>query len=184
MVTYGKKRWLLFAVKYYCILFHSEGSLTVFKIGDKIVYPMHGAGTIVGVETKKVLGSMHEYFVLQIPVGDMKVMIPTDNLEEIGIRCISSKEEADEVIEIFKTFEGDPFESNWNKRYRDNMERMRKGVLSDIAKITKTLILRDRQKSLSNAERKMLNNAKHILISELVLSKQTTTEDLEMLLFE
>jgi len=165
-------------------IYISEVSLTVFKIGDKIVYPMHGAGTIIGVETKKVLGNIHEYFILQIPVGDMKVMIPTDNLDGIGIREVSTEAEADMVIEIFKSFEGDPFESNWNKRYRDNIERMRCGDLCDIAKIAKSLILRDKQKSLSNAERKMLSNAKHIMLSELVLAKKTTYEILEAMLFD
>ena len=156
----------------------------MFKIGDKIVYPMHGAGTIVGIETKKILGATHDYYVLQIPIGDMKVMIPIDNLEEIGIRDVSDEQEADRVIQLFKEYEGDVFESNWNKRYRDNMERMRLGSLCDIAKITKTLFIRDRQKSLSNAERKMLSNAKHILISELLIAKKTTYEVLEALLFE
>lgn len=158
--------------------------MCVFKIGDKIVYPMHGAGTIVGIETKKILGEIHEYYILSIPVGDMKVMIPTDNLDEIGIRDISTESEADEVIDVFKTYEEEETESNWNKRYRDNMERMKTGNLADIARITKTLILRDRRKSLSNAERKMLSNAKHILISELVLAKKMNHEDLESLLFQ
>lgn len=156
----------------------------MFKIGDKIVYPMHGAGTIIGIETKKILGEIHEYYVLSIPVGDMKVMIPTDNLDEIGIRDISTETEADEVIDVFKTCEEEIIENNWNKRYRENMDRMKKGNLKDIARITKSLFLRDQKKSLSNAERKMLNNAKHILMSELVLAKKMTYEDLENLLFQ
>lgn len=156
----------------------------MFKIGDKIVYPMHGAGTIIGIETKKILGQTHEYYILSIPVGDMKVMIPTDNLDEIGIRDVSTETEADEVIDVFKTCEEEVTENNWNKRYRDNIERMKKGDLADIARITKSLLLRDRKKSLSNAERKMLNNAKHILISELVLAKKMTYDDLENMLFQ
>ena len=86
----------------------------MFKIGDKIVYPMHGAGTIVGIETRKILGEIHEYYVLSIPVGDMKVMIPTDNLDEIGIRDISTEKEADEVIDVFKTCDEEIMENNWN----------------------------------------------------------------------
>ena len=95
----------------------------MYQIGDKVVHPMHGAGTIVGIETKKVLGNTHDYYVLQIPIGDMKVMIPIDNLEEIGIRDVSDEQEADRVIQLFKEYEGDVFESNWNKRYRDNISR-------------------------------------------------------------
>lgn len=155
----------------------------MFNIGDKIVYPMHGAGTIDGIEQKKVLGEVHEYYVLKIPVGDMKVMVPINNIEEIGIREVSNEEEADRVIEIFKTFEEEDFESNWNKRYRDNIEKLRTGKLEDVAKIAKSLILRDQKKSLSNAERKMLGNTKHIMLSELVLAKKMPYEELENMLF-
>ena len=156
----------------------------MFKIGDKIVYPMHGAGTIVGIESKKILGKMHEYYILSIPAGDMKVMVPTENIEEIGIRDVLSETEADEVIDIFKTCEEEKTEDNWNKRYRDNIEKMRKGDLKDIARITKSLFVRDNKKSLSSAERKVFNSAKHILISELVLSKKMTYEELDDLLFQ
>lgn len=155
----------------------------MFNIGDKIVYPMHGAGTIDGIEQKKILGEIHEYYVLKIPVGDMKVMVPTNNIEEIGIREVSSEKEADRIIEIFKTCEEEESENNWNKRYRDNIERMRTGNLEDVAKIAKSLILRDQKKSLSNAERKMLGNAKHIMLSELVLAKKMPYEELENMLF-
>ena len=156
----------------------------MFKIGDKIVYPLHGAGTIMGIETKKVLGKNQEYYVLQIPIGDMKVMIPTDNIEEIGIREVSSEKEADEVIEFFKAYEGDSFESNWNKRYQDNIKRLREGNLVEVAKIAKTLLTRDKEKALSNAERKMLSNSKHILVSELVIAKKVSQKELEAMLFE
>lgn len=155
----------------------------MFNIGDKIVYPMHGAGTIEGVETKKILGEEHEYFVLKMPVGDMKVMVPTNNLKEVGIREVSDKEEADRVIDLFLVFEDEEPENNWNKRYRDNIERMKSGSLEDIAKIAKSLIIRDKKKSLSNAERKMLSNAKHIMLSELVLAKKMTYEELDSMLF-
>ncbi len=156
----------------------------MFNIGDKIVYPMHGAGTIAGIEKKKILGEIHEYYVLKIPIGDMKVMIPTDSFGEVGIREVSTESEADKVIDVFKNCGEEETENNWNKRYRDNIERMKTGNLEDIAKIAKALVLRDKKKSLSNAERKMLNNAKHILLSELVLAKKMTYEDLESMLFQ
>lgn len=156
----------------------------MFNIGDKIVYPMHGAGTIEGVEQKKILGEVHEYYVLKIPVGDMKVMVPTNNIEGIGIREVSSEEEANRVIEVFKSCDEEEWENNWNKRYRDNIERMKTGNLEDIAKIAKSLILRDQKKSLSNAERKMLGNAKNIMLSELVLAKKMSYDELEAMLFQ
>ncbi len=156
-------------------------AIFVFKIGDKVVYPMHGAGIIEGVEEKCILGEKHKYYVLKMPVGDMKVMIPINNIEGIGVRNIVSAEEADRVLKVFEAC-GEDDNSNWNKRYRENMEKMRIGELSEIAYVTKTLMLRDRRKSLSNAERKMLANAKNILLSELVLSKGISHTEAEELL--
>lgn len=155
----------------------------MFKIGDKIVYPMHGAGIIEGMEEKCILGEEHKYYVLKMPVGDMKVMIPINNIEGIGVRDIVSAQEADRVLEVFEAC-GEDDNSNWNKRYRENMEKMKIGNLSEIACVTKTLMLRDQRKSLSNAERKMLTNAKNILLSELVLSKGISYDEAESLLLD
>lgn len=156
-------------------------AILVFKIGDKVVYPMHGAGIIEGMEEKCILGEEHKYYVLKMPIGDMKVMIPVNNIEGIGVRNIVSAEEADKVLKIFSSC-GEDENSNWNKRYRENMEKMRIGNLSEIACVTKTLMLRDNRKSLSNAERKMLTNAKNILLSELVLAKNISYTEAEDLL--
>ena len=153
----------------------------MFEIGDKVAYPMHGAGIIEGVENKRILGQEHKYFILKLTVGNIKVMLPISNVDEIGIRYIVTPDEADKVISGFKNCsnEGD---NNWNKRYKDNISRLKDGKLSDVAFVAKSLLLRDKKKSLSNAERKMDNNAKNILISELVLSKNSSYEDIERLL--
>ena len=156
----------------------------MFHIGDKVAYPMHGAGVIEGVENKKILGEEHKYYVLKLSMGDVKVMIPTNNLEEIGVRNIVSADEADHVIEAFLNDEDEDDTTNWNKRYRDNIEKLRMGSLPEVAHVTKTLLLREKRKSLSNAERKMLSNAKTILISELVLSKGMSYEDIESMLLK
>lgn len=156
----------------------------MFKIGDKIAYPMHGAGVIEGVENKRILGEEHQYFILKLSTGDVKVMIPIAKIEEIGIRYVVSSEQADTVIEEFQADENNDEEQNWNKRYRDNIEKLKVGKLSDVAHITKCLLLRDKKKSLSNAERKMLNNAKNVLISELVLSKNTDYQTIEAMLLK
>jgi len=153
----------------------------VFNIGDEIVYPMHGAGIIVDIEEKKILGELHKYYILQISISDMKVMLPVNNTETIGIRKIVSEDIANEAINHFLTCEEDD-NSNWNQRYRENIEKMKSGSLIDVATVAKTLMLRDNKKSLSNAERKMLSNAKNILISELVLSKKMTAEAIKKLL--
>lgn len=155
----------------------------MFKIGDKIVYPMHGAGTIVGIEKKKILGDTHEYYILEMPAGNVKVMVPVKNAEEIGVRNVLTEEYVDEVIDVFKNYIGEKYDNNWNKRYRENIERMKKGDLKEIAKIAKALLVRDREKALSNAERKMFVNAKNILFSELSLIKKMSYEELEEMLF-
>ncbi len=153
----------------------------MFNIGDEIVYPMHGAGIIVDIEEKRILGELHKYYILQISVSDMKVMLPVNNLDAIGIRKIVSEDAANEAINHFLNCSEDP-NNNWNKRYRENIEKIKKGNLIDVATVAKTLLLRDNKKSLSNAERKMLSNAKNILISELMLAKKVPAEEIKKML--
>ena len=153
----------------------------MFNIGDEIVYPMHGAGIIVGIEEKKILGELHKYYILQISISDMKVMLPVNNLDAIGIRKIVSPDAANEAINHFLACSEDS-NNNWNQRYRENIEKMKSGSIIDVATVAKTLLLRDNKKSLSNAERKMLSNAKNILISELVLAKRMSVDEIKELL--
>ena len=153
----------------------------MFNIGDEIVYPMHGAGIIVDIEEKRILGELHKYYILQISVSDMKVMLPVNNLDAIGIRKVISSNAADDVISHFHCCDEDD-NNNWNQRYRENIEKMKSGDLIDVATVAKTLMLRDNKKSLSNAERKMLSNAKNILISELVLAKRMSADEIKELL--
>lgn len=156
----------------------------MFKIGDKIAYPMHGAGVIEGVENRRILGEEHKYYILKLSMGNVQIMIPTANMEEIGVLYIVSADEADAVIRSFIDCADEEEDMNWNKRYRENIEKLKDGRLAEVAHVTKSLILRDRKKSLSNAERKMLNNAKSVLISELVLSKGMSYTEVEHLLME
>lgn len=155
----------------------------MYDIGDKVVYPMHGAGVIEGVEEREILGEKQSYFVLRFPVGDMKVMIPTANVEQIGIRPVISKDEVDKVIELL-TADKTKMSTNWNKRYRKNMERIKTGDIYEVADVVKNLMLRDKDKALSTAERKMLTNARHILISELVLSKDADETEITTMVDE
>lgn len=153
----------------------------MFHIGDKIVYPMHGAGEIVDIEEKEILGEMHKYYIMKLPVGNMKVMLPTNNAENIGIRGIVDEDTANSAIDRFINC-GEEGNTNWNQRYRENIEKIKSGNLLEVAEVAKTLLLRDKKKSLSNAERKMMTNAKNILISELVLVKHKTYDEIEALL--
>ena len=100
----------------------------MFQVGDKIAHPMHGAGVIADIEEKKVNGVVRSYYVLKLPVGGMMVMIPTENCKEIGVRPVIDKDEGDRVIAAFENIEVE-MEHNWNRRYRDNMERLKRGNL-------------------------------------------------------
>lgn len=150
----------------------------MFKVGEKIVYPMHGAGVIEKIEEKEILGERREYFIIKMPIGDMKVMVPVTNVEEVGVREIISEEEVAEVMEVLEGHKT-KMPQNWNRRYRANMERIKTGDILEIASVVRNLTLLDNEKSLSTGERKMLSNAKQMLLSELVLVTDETMEVIE-----
>ncbi|MBP7175236.1 MAG: CarD family transcriptional regulator [Thermoclostridium sp.] len=150
----------------------------MYDIGDKIVYPMHGAGVIESIEEKEILGEKKSYYIMKMPVGEMKVMIPINCAGNVGIRDVIDKSIADRV---FRSLEGSIIEqsANWNKRYRENMIKIKSGNVFDVAEVVKHLIIRERQRGLSTGERKMLNSAKQILISELVLAENMMPGEVE-----
>ena len=150
----------------------------MFQVGDKIVHPMHGAGVVDSIVRKKVNGVVREYYILKLPVGGMLVMVPTEHSEEIGVRPVVRQEEADRVIAAIPGIEVD-MTSNWNRRYRENMLRLKSGDLLEVARVVKGLMRRDVDRGLSTGERKMLHSAKQILISEIVLSQNASYEDVE-----
>jgi CarD family transcriptional regulator len=151
---------------------------TMFVVGDKIVYPMHGAGIIEKIEDKQILGESRKYYVLRVPCGDMKIMIPVENCDEIGVRPIISMDEIKEVIRVLsaKTTE---MPNNWNRRYRENMEKLKTGSVYHVAEVVRNLMRSDKERKLSTGEKKMLTNAKQILISEIVLVENIDPESAE-----
>ena len=151
----------------------------MFSVGDKIVYPMHGAGTIDAIEEKDILGEKQAYYIIKMP-GEVKVMVPTAKAEEIGVRNIINKENAGKVLEILEENETE-MSNNWNKRYRDNMEKMKSGDIYEVADVVRNLAFKQKEKGLSTGEKKMLNNAKQILVSELVLAEHASQEEVENL---
>lgn len=140
----------------------------MFSIGDKIVYPMHGAGIIGEIEKRKILGEIREYYILNVPCGDMKIMIPVDSCVEIGVRPVAEPAAIRNVIRILKDNSSD-MPSNWNRRYRENMDKLKTGNVEEVAEVVRNLTRSDREKKLSTGEKKMLANAKQILVSEIVL---------------
>jgi CarD family transcriptional regulator len=149
-----------------------------FHIGDRIAHPMHGAGVIDSIETRKINGMEREYYVLKLPVGDMLVMIPTETTTEIGVRPIVEPDEAESILNAIPDIEIN-MTKNWNKRYRENMMRIKSGDLMEVAAVVKGLMARDSDRGLSTGERKMLHSAKQILISEIVLSQSASYEEIE-----
>lgn len=141
----------------------------MFEIGDKIVYPIHGAGVIVDIKNKVILGEKKEYFVLKIPVNEMKVLVPIGSMDSVGIREIKTPEEMDKVLEVLKDTTVEKMPNNWNRRYRFHQDKIKTGDLEEIARVIKNLECLDREKALSTGERKILNNARQIILSEMVL---------------
>lgn len=152
----------------------------MFNVGDKIVYPMHGAGTIDAIEQKDILGEKQDYYIIKMP-GEVKVMVPIAKASQIGVRNIINKEEAEKVLGVLEADETE-MSNNWNKRYQGNMLKMKSGSVYEIADVVRNLSYKQKEKGLSTGEKKMLNNAKQILISELVLAEHATEPEVEKLI--
>ena len=151
----------------------------MFKVGDKIVYPMHGAGVIETIEERSILDEKQSYYIIKMP-GEVKVMVPTAKAEEIGVRNIIDKETAGKVINVLEQ-DSTEMSMKWNKRYRDNVEKMKSGDIFEVADIVRNLSFKQKDKGLSTTEKKMLLNAKQILVSELVLAESKEKEEIESL---
>lgn len=151
----------------------------MFKVGDKIVYPMHGAGVIETIEERSILDEKQSYYIIKMP-GEVKVMVPTAKAEEIGVRNIIDKETAGKVINVLEQ-DSTEMSMKWNKRYRDNVEKMKSGDIFEVADIVRNLSFKQKDKGLSTTEKKMLLNAKQILVSELVLAESKGKEEVEAL---
>ena len=151
----------------------------MFNVGDKIVYPMHGAGTIISIEEKNILGETESYYTLEMP-GSVKVMVPTSKAEDIGVRNIIDKDSASDVFKVLGN-DSTEMSMNWNKRYRDNMEKMKSGDIYEVADVVRNLSFKQKEKGLSTGEKKMLLNARQILVSELVLAEHASQDEVEEL---
>lgn len=151
----------------------------MFNVGDRVVYPMYGAGVVEGLENRFVDGRDVEFYVIRIPVGNLKIMVSVEKAEKSGLRSIFS---AEEVRSIVNTAEPISMSNNWSQRYKDNMAMLKTGDLFSIMQVFKTLILRERRKSLSSIEKKLLVTAKQIILSEIILSQDMDKIDAEQLL--
>ena len=152
-----------------------------FADGDRIVHPLHVDGVIDSIENQRVCGVERSYYVMHIKMGDMLVKVPTDSSDAVGLRPIMEPEEAKKFLDYIGTIKPE-MTQNWNRRYRENMSKLRSGNQKDVAEVIKGLTVRDSERGLSTGERKMLNSAKEILLSEIVLSQSYTYDEASTLL--
>ena len=148
----------------------------MFSIGDKVVYPMHGAGTIQNIEEKEVLGETRAYYILRIPYGNLQVMVPVQGSDAAGLRPIVAEDALRSVMDVLSA-ESTPMDENWNRRYRENMDKLRSGDPSKVAEVIRNLMRVEREKRLSTGEKKLLANARQILASEIVLVRGVAEKD-------
>jgi CarD family transcriptional regulator len=144
----------------------------LYKVGDKVVYPHHGAGTIVKKEEREVLGQKREYLTIQIMHNDMTVQVPSDNAERVGLRRVIDEERISVVITALTAGQTE-MPKNWNRRFKHNRDKMKTGDILELAEVVQNLSLRDHEKGLSTGEKQMFVKAKKILASELMYAMET-----------
>lgn len=153
--------------------------MQAFRVGDKAVYPGQGVGEVLGIEHKEIAGQRQSFYVLQILENSMKIMIPINKVGSVGLREIINDEEVEEVYSILniKTITADS--TTWNRRYREYSEKIRTGSVFEIAAVLRDLYLLKYDKDLSFGERKMLDQARSLLVKELAIAKSVTEEEIE-----
>jgi CarD family transcriptional regulator len=148
----------------------------LYKVGDKVVYPHHGAGTVVKREKKEVLGEKREYLTIKILHNDMTVNVPAENAERVGLRKVIDEEAVKKVVK-YLTSGGTEMPKNWNRRFKHNRDKMKTGDIYELAEVVRNLALRDGEKGLSTGEKQMYVKAKKILASELMYAKNMSEDE-------
>ena len=148
----------------------------MFRVGDKVVYPHHGAGTVVKKETREVLGKKRDYLTIKILHNDMTVQVPCENAEKVGLRKVIDEKMVDVVVKAL-TGNGTQMPKNWNRRFKHNRDKMKTGDILELAEVVRNLSLRDHEKGLSTGEKQMFVKAKKILASELMYAKNMDEDE-------
>ncbi len=148
----------------------------MFDVGDKVVYPHHGAGTVVQKELRAVLGEEREYLTIQILHNDMVVNVPTENAERVGLRKVIDEEMVERVLEVLHG-SGTTMPKNWNRRFKYNRDKMKTGDIFELAEVVRNLSLREQEKGLSTGEKQMFVKAKKILASELMYARDMDEDE-------
>lgn len=150
-----------------------------YKVGDQVVYPQHGVATIEQIEDKEILGERKQYLILQLDAGDLTLMVPAANCEEVGIRNLIAKDQVDGVLKVLRKNEVTDNAENWSRRFKANQEKLKSGDISLVAEVVRNLSIRERAKGLSTGEKRMLNRARGILAGEIAVALSVETEEAE-----
>jgi CarD family transcriptional regulator len=153
-----------------------------FRVGDKVVYPHHGAAVIESTIERDVGGEMRKYWVLRLSYGDLTLMVPTDGTEEVGLRGVVPKSELESVFTVLRSKKQAPTPSNWSRRFKSHVEKLRSGDIYQVAEVVRNLSNRDKTKGLSAGEKRMLTRARQILVSELCFSANVKEDKAELML--
>lgn len=149
-----------------------------FDVGDKVVYPHHGAAIIERREKKTAFGEEREFLVLRLAYGDLTLMVPAENTDEVGLREVINDEEVEEVFAVLRKKEA-RMPTNWSRRYKNHVEKLKSGDIYQVAEVVRNLSLRDKDKGLSAGEKRMLSKAKQVLVSELTFALDCSVDDAE-----
>ncbi len=143
-----------------------------FKVGDLAVYPAHGVGRIEAIETKVVNGEEHDFYIMKVIENAMVIMIPTWNVESVGLRDVIQKKDIPKIFDVMRSRQEQPMDNQtWNRRYRDYMEKIKTGSLFEVAEVYRDLSLLKHTKDLSFGERKLYDTAQNLLVKELSTAK-------------
>ncbi len=159
-------------------LYNKRVGVNMFKIGDKVFYPYHGAGEIAEIEEKEILGEKKLYYIIKFPLTETTVMLPADNPDQLGLRLLASPLEIKYCLETLKNIDIS-VDNDWKTRYKRNQDLLKSGSINDVALVVKTLYLRNKHKELSTTEKKLYQNAMNILVSEIALALEKTIEEVK-----
>ncbi len=155
-----------------------------FRIGDKVVYPHHGAATIEKIEKRELFGEERDYYILKLAYGELTLMVPTDSTDEVGLREVTPEKELPKVMKVLKKNEPTTNTTNWSRRFKANVEKLKSGDIYQVADVVRSLHQRDKEKGLAAGEKRMLTKARQILVSELTFSKNCDEAEAERMLDE
>ena len=147
------------------------------NIGDVVFYPMHGAGVIDGIESNEVAGMKSSYYILKLPMGNLKLMLPVDNIEQLGLRNVIGKDKIAEVSTVLRD-KPEITQGSWNKRFQAILDRMKNGDILDVAAVARNLSLQYRKRKITSGERRLMELSRQILISELVYACEKSPEEI------